>query len=93
MRTTSQRGYGTAHQRERARWKPQVDAGLVQCHAQQHKPECMARGTWLLPGLPWDLGHTEDRTGWTGPEFAGCNRADGGRRRSRSQTPKRWRIL
>lgn len=87
--TTTQRGYGAAHQAERAKWKPLVDAGRVQCHAKRHKPACLARGLWLGPGIPWDLGHTEDRRAWTGPEYRGCNRADGGRRRSRKRVVRR----
>lgn len=90
--TTTQRGYGSAHQRERAKWKPHVDAGLVQCHAKRHVAACLARDLWLIPGQPWDLGHNEERTAWTGPEFRSCNRADGGRRRHRTTT-RRLRIL
>lgn len=67
--STSRRGYGTAHQRERARWVRQVDAGLVNC-ARCRQP--------IQPGRPWDLGHNDDRTGWSGPEHARCNRVAGG---------------
>jgi hypothetical protein len=68
--STARRGYGTAHQRERARWRPKVDAGLV---------DCARCGQPLEPGRPWDLGHTDDRTGWSGPEHLTCNRRRGGR--------------
>lgn len=69
-----QRGYTAAHDRERARWAPKVDAGLVDC----------ARCAQLIePGRPWDLGHTDDRTGWSGPEHAACNRKAGGRNGAR----------
>ncbi len=68
--TTSQRGYDAGHQAERERLRPEVEAGLHDC--------ARCRG-WIEPGTPWDLGHTDDRTGWTGPEHASCNRSAGGR--------------
>lgn len=65
------RGYDRAHERERERWRPRVEALTVHCHA----PVCvMTGGRLILPGQPWDLGHTEDRSAWTGPEHARCNR-------------------
>lgn len=69
--TARQRGYDTAHQRERTRLAPLVATGgypCTRCH------------TTITPGTPWDLGHTDDRTGWTGPEHASCNRQAGGTR-------------
>lgn len=68
--STAARGYGTAHRRERARWVKRVDAGLV---------DCARCGQPIEPGRPWDLGHNDDRTGWTGPEHRICNRRVGGR--------------
>lgn len=65
---TGQRGYGLAHKRERARWTPKVDAGLVDC------ARCRRA---IQPGSAWDLGHTDDRSTWTGPEHASCNRRSG----------------
>jgi hypothetical protein len=65
-----QRGYDREHEAERRRWSPLVDAGQVAC------ARC---GQPIGPGTPWDLGHTDDRTAWTGPEHATCNRAAGGR--------------
>lgn len=67
---TRARGYGSDHDRERRRWVPKVDAGLVNC-ARCHQP--------IEPGRPWDLGHTEDRTGWQGPEHVVCSRRAGAR--------------
>lgn len=67
--STTRRGYGTAHQRERASWVAKVDAGLVNCVRCKEPIE---------PGRPWDLGHNDERTGWTGPEHRVCNRRAGG---------------
>ena len=70
--STSQRGYGGAHQRERARWAPHVAAGLVAC------ARC---GERIPPGAPWDLGHHDhDRTRYSGPEHRACNRSAAGKR-------------
>lgn len=73
--TRQQRGYGSEHDRLRARWKPKVEACTVHCHAKV----CVMPVRLILPGQLWDLGHTDDRTAWTGPEHATCNRAAGGR--------------
>jgi cytochrome c2 len=67
--STKARGYGLAHKQERQRWAPKVEAGLVDC-ARCHQP--------IQPGRPWDLGHTDDRAAWTGPEHRVCNRRAGG---------------
>jgi hypothetical protein len=67
--TTGSRGYGLSHKAERARWEPQVDSGLVRC-ARCTEP--------IEPGRPWDLGHNDERTAWTGPEHRTCNRRAGG---------------
>jgi hypothetical protein len=69
------RGYTTHHDQLRARWAPRVALGIVDCHAHQ----CLMLMRRILPGTPWDLGHTADRQAWTGPEHARCNRAAGGR--------------
>jgi hypothetical protein len=73
--TRQQRGYDAAHDRLRAQWKPKVDRASVHCHAEV----CVMPARLILPGQPWDLGHTPDRKAWTGPEHATCNRAAGGR--------------
>lgn len=79
---TTSRGYGATHQREREAWahgtggRPSVDRGEAHCHARV----CLMPTRRIRPGEPWDLGHTPDRTAWTGPEHRRCNRADGGRR-------------
>lgn len=73
---TTQRGYGSAHQRQRDAWTPKVKTGQVQCHA----VICLEPTRRIAPGTDWDLGHTPDRTAWTGPEHQRCNRSEGGRR-------------
>jgi hypothetical protein len=64
------RGYDRPHDLERARWAPAVARGIALCR------KC---GRRIAPGTPWDLGHTPDRTAWTGPEHARCNRSAAGR--------------
>lgn len=75
-RTTTERGYDHAHRKERARWQPVVDRGEATCHA----VICLELSRWIEPGTPWDLGHTPDRSAWTGPEHARCNRSEGATR-------------
>lgn len=74
--STTARGYGSSHQKLRAQWKPIVQAGNAACHA----TTCLMPTRWIAPGAPWHLGHTPDRSQWTGPEHATCNEADGARR-------------
>ncbi|AVO21702.1 HNH endonuclease [Mycobacterium phage MooMoo] len=83
--TTTQRGYGSKHKRERAKWVPKVKAGIVNCW------RC---GTPIHPNQPWDLGHDDhDRSITIGPEHrgkecpAGGNRATAGRRTRPTRTP------
>jgi hypothetical protein len=64
------RGYDAAHTRERERWRPHVERGDVDCAA----PTCVMPERRIQPGQPWDLGHTDDRSTWRGPEHAACNR-------------------
>lgn len=63
-----QRGYDHRHDNERRRWEPKVNAGLVDC-VRCRRP--------IQPGSAWDLGHTDDRSAWSGPEHASCNRRAG----------------
>lgn len=91
-RTTTQRGYGAAHQAKREEWRPYVEAGEVDCHA----VVCFKPSRWIQPGTPWDLGHTADRTEWTGPEHRYCNRKEPQlrpRSTARAQrAPRRWTL-
>ena len=64
--TTAERGYGYKHRKLREQWRLQVEAGLVDC-ASCHEP--------VESDDRWDLGHTPDRTDWTGPEHVWCNRS------------------
>lgn len=81
-RTTDERGYGALHQAERSRWRKRIDAGTsTQCACA--RPDCPHHTgrcpTIIAAGDPFDLGHTDDRQGWTGPECPPCNRSAGGR--------------
>ena len=64
------RGYDRAHERERERWRPAVEAGQVDCRA----PTCVMPERRIHPGQPWDLDHRDDRRGYRGPAHAPCNR-------------------
>ncbi len=83
--TTTERGYGHAHQQLRKAWAKELKRlGVLPC------ARC---GEPVYDGDEWDLGHTDDRTAYTGPEHrCRCNRADGGRRRHAPTAP-RWRVL
>ncbi|HEV2778835.1 MAG TPA: hypothetical protein VGX25_05485 [Actinophytocola sp.] len=74
---TTARGYGWSHQQERERWRPEVEAGRVDCW------RCAERiHTWQ----PWDLGHDDDdptKRTYKGPEHRRCNRAAGARKAER----------
>jgi len=64
--SAAERGYDADHRAERASWAPDVATGTVHC------ARC---GGLIAPTQSWDLGHTDDRSGWTGPEHRRCNRA------------------
>lgn len=93
MASTTDRGYGNTHQQLRDQWRPVVNAGEAHCHAVR----CLLPTRWIQPGEPWDLGHTPDRSAYTGPEHRSCNRSEGARRgnaqRRRSgtlKTSRKW---
>lgn len=82
MASTTSRGYGANHQREKARWTAllqhdgPVRCACVRLDCSRHQGQC---ATVISHDDRWDLGHTDDRTGWTGPECIPCNRGAGGR--------------
>ncbi len=79
---TTERGYGSNHQRLRKRLAPSVERGEVTCW------RC---GKWIRPGTPWDLGHDDyDRSITRGAEHARCNRSTTGRKPQAPRRPQRW---
>lgn len=85
---TTQRGYGSHHQKLRKQIKPQIDAGKVNCW------RC---GDRIEPSQEWDLGHDDhNRNQYRGPEHArakdcpaGGNRATKGRQ-VKADTSRQW---
>lgn len=78
-RSTAERGYGWDHQQERRRWAPAVargEASCTRCHG------------FIIPGTPWDLDHTSDRTGYLGVAHARCNRRAGARKAAARRTAR-----
>lgn len=69
-----QRGYDRSYDRARQRWRPRVEAGLIDCHA----PTCLMPSRRIQLGADWDLGHDEQRR-IRGPEHQLCNRSAGGK--------------
>lgn len=69
--TPTQRGYTTQHRALRHAWQVRMDRGET--------VHCARCGTRINPDS-WDLGHTLDRTTWTGPECLPCNRGEAGQR-------------
>ncbi|WP_205849881.1 AAA family ATPase [Nakamurella flava] len=80
--TTVSRGYGVEHRALRQRWSDLLAAGqTVPCACEHrdcphHAGPCL---TVITSATPWDLGHTDDRRDWTGPECVPCNRSAGAR--------------
>jgi len=86
--SSTKRGYGATHQRERKRWATIVNQGQATC--------CLC-GTPITPGTKWHLDHTPDRTSYRGAAHADCNIRDGAKRgNSRSRggggttSTRRW---
>lgn len=74
--TRQARGYDAAHDALRRDWQRKIDAGETVWCARCHRRR-------IRPGDAWDLGHTDDRRSYTGPECERCNRSAGGRRGAR----------
>lgn len=68
-------GYGRNHKRLRRIWAQRI--------ANNWQPPCSRCGAPILPGEPWDLDHTDDRTGYLGPAHAHCNRSAGAAKKTR----------
>jgi hypothetical protein len=66
------RGYGQEHRAMRRAVAGVVTSGQAWCQ------KC---GKPIVPGDAWDLGHSDDRRSWTGPEHAACNRRHGALKR------------
>lgn len=81
--------YRWAHQQERKRWAPLVNAGEAYCA----EARCLMRTRWIAPGSRWDLAHDPTGTTVIGVSHARCNRSEGASRgnrmRRRPRTVKR----
>jgi hypothetical protein len=66
MARTSERGYGFSHQALRRALLPEA-----------YGRPCPKCGHTMTADQDLDLGHTDDRTGYTGIEHATCNRGAG----------------
>jgi len=80
--STTQRGYGQQHRRLRETLRPSVERGEI---------DCWRCGNRIMPRDAWDLGHSDDRTEYRGPEHAACNREAARARQlaARRPTPRR----
>src|SRR5699024_117285 len=77
--TATQRGYGHAHQRLRAKWEPIVEAGNVHCW------RCKQR---IEPSDNWHLGHDDNnREAYRVPEHATCNTSAAGKKSHSNKIP------
>ena len=80
--------YGPAHQAERKRLTPIVEAGNAYCA----EPVCVMSSRWIAPGSKWTLCHDTTGTQWIGPGHQRCNQREaavrGNRARSASPPPR-----
>jgi len=88
--STTDRGYGNEHQRERRKWQARLNGGRVvqcTCHGscKRHSGQCEVMIDRETPSDQWDLAHNEGQQGYAGPWCRSCNRADGA---VRSNAPK-----
>jgi hypothetical protein len=89
--TTTQRGYGYDHVCERNRqlalWRP--GQPCARCGRPMWQRWRVAKDGRRVSAI--DLGHTADRTGYTGLEHVRCNRGEGAARGNRQRgQAKRW---
>ncbi|MCK9602218.1 MAG: hypothetical protein M0R06_24450 [Sphaerochaeta sp.] len=68
--TSTERGYGAAHQALRAAYQAKIDRGVWYT--------CSTCGLPIGADDEWDLGHSEDKATHIGPQHARCNRSEGG---------------
>lgn len=74
MARTVSNGYGAKHKNLRRRWARKVARG---------EESCRRCGRLIIPGTPWDLGHSDiDRSVYTGPEHGKCNRGTSAHRKA-----------
>lgn len=80
------KGYDHRHKVERAKWQRRIDRGetfdcsCAHVDCTKHVGPCTVV---IHADMTWDLGHTDDRTAWTGPECVPCNRSAGGKNGNR----------
>jgi hypothetical protein len=86
----SARGYDPRHRSLRKQWAPKVAAGTVRCaRGAACKFAVDGVAAFIKPGDPWDLGHDDkDRSRYSGPEHAACNRATMAHRPPRNRPPE-----
>ena len=72
--------YGAEHRRIRRDVARRVDLGVERC---------VRCGGWIAAGAPWDLDHTDDRTGYLGPAHRRCNRGAGAVKGNKSPLRRR----
>lgn len=67
--SSTARGYDAAHRHLRRAWEARLATGETHI--------CAKCGQPVTAADQWDLGHTDNRQSWTGPEHRHCNRKDG----------------
>lgn len=67
--SSTARGYDAAHRHLRRAWEARLATGETHI--------CAKCGQPVTAADQWDLGHTDNRQSWTGPEHRSCNRKDG----------------
>ena len=74
--SSTARGYDAAHRHLRRAWEARLATGETHI--------CAKCGQPVTAADQWDLGHTDNRQSWTGPEHRSCNRDDGQRKATAS---------